>query len=168
MKRLKLLLLLLIALAVNQKIHATDTLYVNLSTLQATAFEINEHLNITFEGNMFNINSDNFNTQYSFSEIDLLTFVPHYPVNNETTSIGIANNDSNIAIFPNPAQNEISINSTFLIKNIKIFDTNGKLLLNQKLNSSNILLSVYAWKSGLYFMQISTERDSIIKKIIKQ
>ncbi len=65
-------------------------------------------------------------------------------------------------VYPNPTSDSIVINSTDSIK--KLYDTNGKLLITT--DSNNIDLSIYP--NAIYFLEISNDNFSVIKKILKQ
>ena len=71
---------------------------------------------------------------------------------------------SNISIFPNPTQNEISLNGITKSTKISVFSIDGKQLLQQTLtNDANLRLN---YTSGIYFVKLTSEESSVTKKII--
>ena len=71
--------------------------------------------------------------------------------------------ESKINIYPNPTTDIVNINTNETIENINITDVNGKLVHHQT-NSSPIDLSQHA--KGIYFMNITTEKGVVNKKIV--
>jgi len=101
------------------------------------------------------------------------------------------NGVSTISVYPNPTTGvlnliqeritnyELGINNEQLtINNIEIFDISGKKcqmpnLISQTSNhlitsSSNHLINISHLPAGIYFLKIQTEKDNIIRKIVKQ
>ncbi len=77
----------------------------------------------------------------------------------------------NAVIYPNPSIGifNISIGNN-IIKNIEITDVFGKIILKKddfKSNNSEISLNLQTYSNGIYFVKISTDEVTIIKKIIK-
>ncbi|MDX9892147.1 MAG: YCF48-related protein [Bacteroidales bacterium] len=75
-----------------------------------------------------------------------------------TDDVGIGNyNLSDIKVYPNPATDLLTISSEngSTIHNVKIYDLQGKLILNIQNDYSKIDISQI--KSGLYIIQITTE-----------
>jgi hypothetical protein len=74
------------------------------------------------------------------------------------------------ALFPNPTNNIISINSENNLLSLSIFDINGRFLkeINFNQNETKFDLSMKKFNSGIYFLKLRTTNSSIIKKIIKK
>lgn len=70
---------------------------------------------------------------------------------------------TNIIIYPNPTTGIINISTNETIENINIIDVNGKLVHHQT-NNSPIDLSQHA--KGIYFINITTEKGVVNKKIV--
>ncbi len=88
-----------------------------------------------------------------------------------TTSINkIENKKLDFEIVPNPANSKISINQNIASKNaiVRIIDITGSILMNQhfKLNSMSESFDVSALNRGLYFVNLISENQSIVKKLI--
>ncbi|MFY8161999.1 MAG: T9SS type A sorting domain-containing protein [Candidatus Kapaibacteriota bacterium] len=73
----------------------------------------------------------------------------------------------NISIYPNPAREELNINTTsdITISEIEITDVNGRLILIQKNNLD--IINIDNLKQGIYFIKIKTESIEHIEKFIK-
>jgi len=72
---------------------------------------------------------------------------------------------NNIKLYPNPASNNITIDSKTKIDSVEIFDALGKSVL--VFNESLSTYSINSLNSGLYFVKINGEGKEITKKLIK-
>jgi hypothetical protein len=74
--------------------------------------------------------------------------------------------DAQLEIYPNPTTQFITIRSTNMlaIKDVEIYNVNGKIVLTTKIVSGQIDLSNL--KSGFYFLKVNADKRSIYKKII--
>lgn len=72
-----------------------------------------------------------------------------------------------ISIYPNPAREELNINTTsdITISEIEITDVNGRLIHIQKNNLNKI--NIDNLKQGIYFVKIKTESFDYVEKFIK-
>jgi uncharacterized repeat protein (TIGR01451 family) len=91
--------------------------------------------------------------------------------NTATTEItALATTDfikGNFVVFPNPATNYLVIKAeTDMEANYEIFDVNGKLLLNDTVESINPI-NINALQSGFYFLNIKTNQGKATYKFIK-
>jgi hypothetical protein len=73
---------------------------------------------------------------------------------------------SKISIFPNPAQNILTIANIEPNSVIRITNIDGKILHELKNNSSTTQLNVSEWQSGLYFVSVSSAQEFSVKKVI--
>lgn len=75
--------------------------------------------------------------------------------------------DDNVTIYPNPAENNVLLKSSQLIKDIEIHNSVGQLILKQSPNTKVIDLNTQTFESGIYFVKIDlANNNSIIKKLI--
>lgn len=76
---------------------------------------------------------------------------------------------NSIQIYPNPAQDRLSISSEHNIDSIIIYDISGREVLRQSINKNNIPLNIKSLKSGTYLIQIF-DKGNLLKtqKFIKQ
>ena len=72
------------------------------------------------------------------------------------------------SIYPNPSNTQMTIhNNTEKIYNLTLFDISGKLILQSSLTNSKVI-NVAKYESGTYFLKISNENNSFVKKIVFQ
>lgn len=76
-------------------------------------------------------------------------------------------NSLKIVIFPNPANDLINIQAASVIKNIGIYDLQGRLIDTRSANNQLTELNISALKCGVYFLSIETEMGAGFKKIVK-
>lgn len=86
----------------------------------------------------------------------------------------IDNNDlqNQINIFPNPARDRLNIGySEIEILNLEIYDIQGKKIKNLSIDNSQStiqVLNIKELKSGLYFLQVRTDRGLVSLKFVKE
>ncbi len=92
---------------------------------------------------------------------------------NQVSSKIIEYENDNINIFPNPFNNEITIDiksSKITNMSIEILDINGKLLYFKSYNSNKIILHLDDFKNGIYILNVNNNNNVIVKtqKVIKK
>jgi len=76
---------------------------------------------------------------------------------------------SDVKLYPNPANDIIRIESNSAIENIIIYNTTGQIIKRIHIdNSDKIAINTASLKSGFYYIRVSTEKESLLKKIIIQ
>ena len=81
-------------------------------------------------------------------------------------SIGIEEiNQFNAVIYPNPSSDFINVRSSYVIDFIEIFDASGRIVWNGPY-SPNINISSLV--SGVFIIKLSSNKDAIYHKFIKQ
>ena len=78
--------------------------------------------------------------------------------------------NSKFSVSPNPANDFISVTNSdnILVSGISITDLNGRVVkLNSYTNVSDIQLNVTDLASGMYMMNIKSDKGSVTKKIVK-
>ncbi len=102
---------------------------------------------------------------------DTLGFPPDYlpidAIHNSLSTEDIHNIGNEILIYPNPSDQFVSVKSSenIIIQKIKIFDSRGKLIRVFDKNLDHV--SIRNFSSGLYFFKITTDKGSIIKKVLR-
>ena len=90
-----------------------------------------------------------------------------FNTNNGTSSAESTIDDfKNISVYPNPTTQSISIISSELIENTKVFSANGNLLMQSK--NGNQSLDIEHITSGIYFIQVQTGNKNKVIRFIKQ
>ncbi len=82
------------------------------------------------------------------------------------TGIDISPTVLEIEVYPNPASNYILINSDEDIKDISIYDINGRLV--KECNIENNAVYVSDIESGIYLVELYFKDSIVIKKFVKQ
>ncbi|MFW5793363.1 MAG: DUF5689 domain-containing protein [Bacteroidota bacterium] len=72
---------------------------------------------------------------------------------------------ASISVFPNPAKERFTVESSELITNIRIISITGQVIKNIELNSLQTEISVDDILSGIYLIQVETENQTITERI---
>jgi para-nitrobenzyl esterase len=70
------------------------------------------------------------------------------------------------SIYPNPAQNIMTIDAKATISSITMVDVAGKLLLSVNPNSNSYELNQSDFGKGIFFVSITTEKGMVTKKVM--
>lgn len=95
------------------------------------------------------------------------TAVSHEAINDPTLSITNIENNSNIAFYPNPVKDILTINTTNTeISLLEIYDLNGRRILSIARPQNKISLATL--NQGIYLTKLYSSKGIQTKKIIKQ
>ena len=72
----------------------------------------------------------------------------------------------NFSVSPNPANDQVSIQSETAIDSIVVFASNGKKVWSETLNERSATIDTAGFASGLYFVKIFKDGNSVVKKLI--
>jgi hypothetical protein len=70
-------------------------------------------------------------------------------------------------IFPNPVTDLLTVESETTIAEIIVFDLTGREVLRDMMHRQGAIVSFQSCPAGVYFIQITTETDKLVKKITK-
>ena len=74
-----------------------------------------------------------------------------------------------LSLSPNPATNEIMLTTNQPLKAIHIYNVLGEEVLKlERIATSEKAIDVSAWKAGVYFVEVETEKGVIRKKVVKE
>lgn len=73
-----------------------------------------------------------------------------------------------INIYPNPAKDNISIESPEIIEKIELINPLGKVLFEKKVNAYNYQINLNSYPTGTYFIKVLTNSGQATKKVIKE
>ena len=94
--------------------------------------------------------------------IDYVRVYQESPLSTEDT---INNNiKKTLKIYPNPVKNEINLISEELITKIKLYDYQGKLVLEK--NNDVKFIKVSSLNSGIYFIEVFMNNYKSLQKVI--
>lgn len=83
-----------------------------------------------------------------------------------TSNSDLIGNKNTIKIYPNPANNKITINSPE--KSIlEMTDINGQIIETFQQNSSNMTIDISNYPNGIYFVKVKAQEKMFVQKIIK-
>ena len=103
-----------------------------------------------------------YNRALSLSEIDELYNEP----NPATAGIQVEDEDQTFTIYPNPAQNSISLSDLTLGAEIGILDLSGKVIFNTKVYSNQLTINTDDFTNGLYLIHLNQSGTTSTKKLI--
>lgn len=105
--------------------------------------------------------------QYSVTIIDNIEceWFETFTVENTTSTENIEITPS-ITIFPNPTNDYINIRSNKVINEVKILDTNGRLI--KYFDGKQDQIPLHDITSGLYILQVHTDLETKVFKIVKR
>ena len=88
----------------------------------------------------------------------------------KSLSLDDFNLENDLQLFPNPSiEDWITISSkNNVLEKIFIFDTNGRTILEKKINVNEYKLNLQRLSSGVYFVNIKTSKEQIVKRILKK
>ncbi|MDN3695026.1 T9SS type A sorting domain-containing protein [Chryseobacterium tructae] len=90
------------------------------------------------------------------------------PIDNLVLATSTAQEKFSVKISPNPTKGNLSISSDQKISSIEIYDRLGKLIQKQSgINAETAQLSIQHIPSGVYIVKVITDKETLIKKIIK-
>ena len=99
--------------------------------------------------------------------VSLGNFISIYPslLGIESPSITLAN----IAVYPNPANDNITIDIVSFTKGeiISVYDIQGQLLLQQPMQQAKTNINISTLAKGVYFIKVKTANGMEVKKIVK-
>ncbi len=77
---------------------------------------------------------------------------------------------STISLFPNPTSDavHITIPDNLKVQHIELMDTQGRVQEQTYSVGSDVMIDLYAYPAGLYFITIDTDMGRVVKKIVKE
>jgi hypothetical protein len=110
------------------------------------------YTNDYYEIGNFTIDADKGNSM-TFFKSETVVGVPGLPESNDNF------------IYPNPADDQITVSSTYPVNNIEIYDFAGHLLLQDNYNTS---LNISSLAPGLFIVKVTTARGISYNKLIRK
>ena len=87
-------------------------------------------------------------------------------------SVGIndVNDNSKIKIFPNPAKDVVTIETSDVLKEvaIEICDMNGRVLMNKQIKDKDTHINISNLPNGMYFVKLLMDTGIVVRKLIKE
>ncbi len=76
--------------------------------------------------------------------------------------------DNSIAVFPNPTKDKINVTATSNIKNINVYDVQGRLLETGFYDDVSATVDLSRYNHGIYLLKIITDKGTNFQKVIKE
>ncbi len=86
----------------------------------------------------------------------------------QVLSNSILTKDVTINMYPNPTSSLVNIKAENTIKSTELYDVQGRLIQINKSDSNEVVLDISIYNSGIYFIKVTTDFGSQIKKIVKE
>lgn len=117
-------------------------------------------------------------TSYTINNVDKycsIEVVAHYADGRESVGVIAAhglslteNEDADIAIYPNPAKDNIRLSAIgSQMSSVRIYNSVGMMIEEIKVNADNMEIEVSDYVPGIYFFSIQTEKGNVVKKFVK-
>ena len=74
--------------------------------------------------------------------------------------------NESLEIFPNPASDVLHIKSDHLIQHIRITNVSGQFYKTYIPKATDFTITLDKWSSGIYFIQVMSQNETVEKKII--
>jgi len=93
-----------------------------------------------------------------------------FSLDNVIVTAGPTGIDENLAkltaVYPNPANDVVNIESAYLIENVKVYNISGQIIEAEVVNSNRYQFNTSLFESGIYLFRIETTAGSISKRVI--
>ena len=74
--------------------------------------------------------------------------------------------ENNFEVYPNPVENVLYINAKENIKEVNVYNVVGVMMTTVNGQQTTVSVDMNGYKSGIYFVEIKTEKGNLIKKIV--
>lgn len=101
----------------------------------------------------------------TYSADTCFTDISSQIINVTVTGLETHNSNKNLTIYPNPASDFIEIKTDFNYNSVSILDNTGKKV---KQFTANSKIDIRDLSNGIYFIQLSGEENSIVRKFVKE
>ncbi|MBR5027800.1 MAG: T9SS type A sorting domain-containing protein, partial [Bacteroidales bacterium] len=80
-------------------------------------------------------------------------------------SIQIAN-ESQFALYPNPATNNVRIASDATIEQVEVINVAGVVVMKEYVNNNSAMLNVEKLNNGIYAVRVRTNKGTSIQRMV--
>ena len=77
---------------------------------------------------------------------------------------GLNENDSNVALFPNPTNGNVTIQATGMSR-ITVVSVLGQVVYDTELNADEFTLNMAQFNAGMYMVRVYTEDGMTVKRV---
>jgi hypothetical protein len=118
-----------------------------------------------FITNFSNTTSDHYPIYGRFLMNKIIATIPIDTINHDTTntSISATNIEVSFNIYPNPAKDYLTIETSFLKENsfLEIYDFSGKMVHNQSIINKTTVLNISTFSKGIYVFKLNNHFSKI-------
>lgn len=141
---------------------------------QYFAFEWNADINNTWAGNPFAEDGTYVEgTEYCYGALPVNgngeygTFVYAIFTYGSTASLNdVVEFTNNLRVYPNPARETVSINSTVSMNKVELYNTLGQLVYSENVNSNSVSLPVSNLNNGTYIVKAYADGIVVNTKVV--
>lgn len=72
-----------------------------------------------------------------------------------------------LSVYPNPVRERLTVASAVPVQHVRLYDIAGKRVLDERPGTGNITLQVQQFTPGVYTLEVVTEHEVLVRKIIK-
>jgi Secretion system C-terminal sorting domain len=83
-----------------------------------------------------------------------------------TNDVGFEDYTFDFKMYPNPANNNVTINGLTEGATVELINILGQPILRKQVNSSSLILETDAFSNGSYFIRVSTDNGQVTKKLL--
>ncbi len=127
---------------------------------QTSNVVLNKTLGAWYTGSNWAIYTEDITAMPENATFDLLIYDPSLSTSEFT--------GSEIAVYPNPVKDVLTIESNYDLEHIKVFNTLGQLVLESPLKGLKSSIDLSTLSQGMYMVKIDDGKLTQTKKIIKQ
>ena len=97
---------------------------------------------------------------------DIVIYFDDIRLGGDPLSVNPKINLSNLQVFPNPAKDFVNIRHDKAIREVKIYDLTGKVVIKENYNNNQIKIDLNNLKEGMYIIQVTAENQVFSLKLI--
>jgi hypothetical protein len=129
------------------------------------SFALSDVQRLTFSANSMVVNPKNGSiTSFPFSG---MAFFGLKEIVQTPTGVATSEVEVNVSVYPNPAADELTVNSETTITEVCLYDAMGRQLLQTSVQSPQAKINMSAYPEGWYLLHITTLQGLSVKKIVK-
>ncbi len=127
---------------------------------EKTFFDLNDIRKLTFrDNNTLRLDKlGGISHDFSISAISKLSFE-----NGEPSGVILPSSDQELYYHPNPVNDRLTIASDNVIGNVRMYDLEGRVLINQSYSGHAAEIEMSGFSNGVYILKTSTNTYKIIK-----
>ena len=147
------------------------TLIGNFAVSSQTVIPAFQHTGTWYEffsGNILSVQDVNSSILLNPGEFRLYSDIQLPSFTDLATGVSEKVKSSGIKVFPNPATDQLTLETSDLIQLVELTSMNGKTVQQMAPGSSKLNIKLGRLKPGLYFLKVQTNRQVYVEKVIKK